>query len=89
MQEKLTILIDPERKKFVKKYARQQNKSISRVIDELLSSVQWEAGQKIEKDEWVLKTAGKFNSGYKNILAGLTIKRNQGNLNLIDGLLLK
>jgi len=68
MQEKLTILINRDRKKFVKRYARQQNKSISKFIDELLASVQREAARAEGKDEWISKTAGKINTGHKDIL---------------------
>ena len=71
MQEKLTILISAERKKFIKQHARRQNKSISRFIDDLLSSIQREASKPAKKDEWVEKTAGSYNTGKKDILADL------------------
>ena len=71
MQEKLTILISAEHKKFIKRHARQQNKSISRFIDDLLSSVQREAARTPEKDEWLEKTAGSYISGKKDVLADL------------------
>jgi hypothetical protein len=71
MQEKLTILISAEHKKFIKRYARQQNKSISRFIDDLLSSVQREAARTPEKDEWLEKTAGSYISGKKDVLTDL------------------
>lgn len=77
MQEKLTILISPEHKKFIKRYARQQNKSVSKFIDDLLASVQREAARKEEKDEWLEKAAGIYKSGKKDILNELfkNIKR--------------
>ncbi|MES1160570.1 MAG: DUF6364 family protein [Bacteroidota bacterium] len=71
MTEKLTILISAEHKKFIKRHARQQNKSISRYIDDLLSSVQREAVKTSEKDEWLDKVAGSYNTGKKDVLADL------------------
>jgi len=71
MQEKLTILISAEHKKFIKRHARQQNKSVSRFIDDLLSSIQREAGKTPQKDEWLEKVAGSYNTGKKDILADL------------------
>lgn len=71
MQEKLTILISAEHKKFIKRHARQQNKSISKFIDDLLSSVQREAAKAPQKDEWLDKTAGSYSTGKKDILADL------------------
>jgi len=71
MTEKLTILISSEHKKFIKRHARQQNKSISRYIDDLLSSVQREAARTPDKDEWLDKVAGSYNTGKKDVLADL------------------
>ncbi|HEX3935736.1 MAG TPA: DUF6364 family protein [Puia sp.] len=71
MQEKLTILISSEHKKFIKRHARQQNKSMSKFIDDLLSSVQREAGRTPTKDEWLEKTAGSYTSGKKDVLTEL------------------
>ena len=71
MTEKLTILISSEHKKFIKRYARQQNKSISKFIDDLLSSVQRDASRASEKDEWIEKTAGSYATGKKDVLADL------------------
>lgn len=68
MQEKLTILISAEHKKFIKRYARRQNKSVSRFIDDLLSSVKSEALQTQDDDEWIDKTAGSYATGKKDIL---------------------
>lgn len=68
MQEKLTILISAEHKKFIKRYARRQNKSVSRFIDDLLSSVKREALQTQDDDEWIDKTAGSYATGKKDIL---------------------
>ncbi|WP_153800485.1 DUF6364 family protein [Foetidibacter luteolus] len=73
MQEKLTILISSERKKFIKKHARSQNKSISRYIDDLLASIQRDSGKtQAETDEWIDKTAGTYTTGSKDILAEFT-----------------
>ncbi len=68
MQEKLTILISAEHKKFIKRHARRQNKSVSRFIDDLLSSVKREASLTQEDDEWIEATAGSYASGKKDIL---------------------
>ncbi|MEO8416805.1 MAG: DUF6364 family protein [Ginsengibacter sp.] len=68
MQEKLTILISAEHKKFIKGHARRQNKSVSRFIDDLLSSIKREAKQANASDEWVDKTAGSYATGKKDIL---------------------
>jgi hypothetical protein len=71
MTEKLTILISAEHKKFIKRHARQQNKSISRFIDDLLSSVQRESSRMPEKDEWLDKVSGSYSTGKKDILTDL------------------
>jgi Family of unknown function (DUF6364) len=68
MQEKLTILISSEHKKFIKRYARRQNKSISKFIDDLLGSIQRQANEPEVDDEWIKKTAGSYSSGKKDIL---------------------
>jgi hypothetical protein len=71
MQEKLTILISSEHKKFIKQYAKKQNKSVSRFINDLLSSVKRQANFTVSKDEWIEKTAGAYNTGKKDILEEL------------------
>jgi Txe/YoeB family toxin of Txe-Axe toxin-antitoxin module len=71
MQEKLTILISAEHKRFIKRYARQQNKSVSKFIDDLLSSIKRDAYTESEKDQWVEETAGAYNTGKKDIMAEL------------------
>jgi len=71
MQEKLTILISAEHKKFIKRHARQQNKSISKFIDDLLSSIQREAAIPSEKDQWLEETAGSYATGKKDVLSEL------------------
>ena len=71
MQEKLTILISAEHKKFIKRHARQQNKSISKFIDDLLSSVKREASKTEKGDEWLQKTAGSYATGKKDVLNDL------------------
>ncbi len=68
MQEKLTILISAENKKFLKRHARQQNKSMSQFIDELIASAKRQAPKKLEKDEWVEQTAGLYRTGSADIL---------------------
>jgi uncharacterized protein (DUF1778 family) len=71
MQEKLTILISAEHKKFIKRHARRQNKSVSQFIDDLLSSIKRQASAESPADEWIKKTAGSYNTGNKDILAQL------------------
>ena len=71
MQEKLTILISSEHKKFVKRYASRQNKSVSKFIDDLLSAVKRQASVKESDDEWIEKTAGAYYTGKKDILKEL------------------
>jgi len=71
MREKLTILISSEHKKFIKRHARKQNKSISRFIDDLLSSIKRENASDLESDQWIAKTAGSYVSGKKDILSDL------------------
>lgn len=71
MQEKLTILISSERKKFIKRHARRHNKSISKYIDDLLGSIQRESSQDEANDEWVKKTAGAYKTGKKDVIADL------------------
>ncbi len=69
MQEKLTILISSEHKKFIQRHARRQNKSISRFIDDLLASVKRQAtASKEEEDEWIKRTAGSYSTGKKDVL---------------------
>ena len=70
MQEKLTILISSEHKKFIQCHARRQNKSISRFIDDLLASVKREAtaSKEEDRDEWVKRTAGSYSTGKKDVL---------------------
>ena len=71
MAEKLTILISSEHKKFIKRHARQQNKSVSKFIDDMLSSIQRESSKSPEKDEWLDKVAGSYATGKKDILTEL------------------
>ena len=68
MQKRITILISAEHKKFIKQHARRQNKSVSRFIDDLLSSVKREASQTQDDDEWIDETAGSYSTGKKDIL---------------------
>jgi predicted transcriptional regulator len=71
MQEKLTILISSEHKKFIKRHARRHNKSVSRFVDDLFASIKRETSKKNEKDEWLEKISGSYNTGKKDILAEL------------------
>ena len=71
MQEKLTILISSEHKKFIKQHAKRQNKSVSKFIDDLLSSVKRQAAHPSPGDEWVEKTAGTYTTGKKDVLKEL------------------
>jgi uncharacterized protein (DUF1778 family) len=71
MQEKLTILISSEHKKFIQRHARRQNKSISRFIDDMLASVKRQAASTVQDDKWINATAGSYMSGKKDILKDL------------------
>jgi len=71
MQEKLTILISAEHKKFVKRHERKQNKSISKFIDDMLSSVKRQAAFEESEDKWITETAGAYQTGKKDILKEL------------------
>lgn len=68
MQEKLTILISSENKRFLKRHARQHNKSMSKFIDDLIASLKRQAPRERGKDEWLEKSAGIYNTGHKDIL---------------------
>ncbi len=71
MQEKLTILISSEHKKFIQRHARRQNKSISRFIDDLLASVKRQTSVTLQDDTWIEKTAGSYSTGKKDVLKEL------------------
>ncbi|HXL55528.1 MAG TPA: DUF6364 family protein [Chitinophagaceae bacterium] len=71
MQEKLTILISSEHKKFIKQHAKKQNKSISKFIDDLLSTVKRQTSFEESKDGWMGKTAGAYSTGKKDVLKEL------------------
>jgi len=71
MQEKLTILISAEHKRFIKRHARKHNKSISKFIDDLLSSIQRESYKVSDTDNWLEETAGSYSTGKKDVLAEL------------------
>jgi hypothetical protein len=71
MQQKLTILISSEHKKFVKGHAKRQNKSISRFIDDLLATVKRQSTLETTEDEWISKTAGSYQTGKKDVLKEL------------------
>ena len=72
MQEKLTILISAEHKRFIKRHARKHNKSISKFIDDLLSSIQRESYKVSDNNDlWLEETAGSYSTGKKDVLAEL------------------
>ncbi len=68
MQEKLTILVSSDNKKFLKRHAREHNKSMSQYINDLLSSAKRLAPKKAGKDEWLEKTAGTYRMGARDVL---------------------
>ena len=68
MVEKITIQISAEDQKFLKQYARQQNKSISRCMGDILSFIQKHNTRTHQKDEWIDKVAGSYSTGKKDIL---------------------
>jgi hypothetical protein len=71
IKEKLTILISAKNKKLIQEYARQQNKSISRVIEDLLNDLNCEIENTKAKDEWIERTAGIYRTGKKDVLHDL------------------
>jgi hypothetical protein len=72
MQEKLTILVSSEHKKFIKRYARKQNKSVSRFIDDMLSTIKRQSSiEATNNNEWIEKTAGAYNTAKKDVLKEL------------------
>ena len=71
MQEEITILISSEHKKFIKRHAKRQHKSVSKFIDDLLSSIKRQASLQDTEDEWADKTAGAYNTGKKDVLKEL------------------
>ncbi len=72
MQEQLTIMISAEHKRFIKRHARKHNKSISKFIDDLLSSIQRESYKVSDNNDlWLEETAGSYSSGKKDVLAEL------------------
>ncbi|MEP6467396.1 MAG: DUF6364 family protein [Parafilimonas sp.] len=71
MQEKLTILVSSEHKKFIKRFARKQNKSVSKFIDDMLSTIKRQSSVEELHDEWIKKTAGAYNTGKKDVLKEL------------------
>ena len=71
MQEKLTILVSAEHKKFIKRYARKHNKSVSKFIDDMLSTIKRQSSVDDSRDEWIDKTAGAYATGKKDVLKEL------------------
>jgi uncharacterized protein DUF6364 len=71
MQEKLTILVSAEHKKFIKRYARKHNKSVSKFIDDMLSTIKRQSSVEDSNDEWIDKTAGAYTTGKKDVLKEL------------------
>ena len=68
MQEKLTISISSESKKLIKRHARQQNKTVSRFLEDLFADTIKKGKDKLPKDQWLEETAGIYNSGSGDIL---------------------
>ena len=86
MLEKLTILISSDNKNFIQRHSRRQNKSISKFIDDLLSSVERQASKSQLEDKWIETTAGSYTSGKKDILKELfkgIVKQKRSELNFV------
>ena len=70
MKNKLTILVEEKNMRFAKKYAREINTSVSFLLNQFLEDLQQKTARKkiLQKDEWVEKYAGIFNTGKKDLL---------------------
>lgn len=77
MKNKLTILVEEKNIRFAKKYAREINTSVSFLLNQFLEDLQQKTARKknLEKDEWVEKYAGIFNTGKKGLLQDIIGKR--------------
>ena len=77
MKNKLTILVEEKNIRFAKKYAREINTSVSFLLNQFLEDLQQKTARKkiLQKDEWVEKYAGIFNTGKKDLLQDFTGKR--------------
>ena len=70
MKNKLAILVEEKNIRFAKKYAREINTSVSFLLNQFLEDLQQKTARKkiLQKDEWVEKYAGIFNTGKKDLL---------------------
>ncbi len=69
MKNKLTILVEEENIKFAKKFAKDNNTSVSKLMDNfLLDLKKAKKERKITYDPYILKYAGAFNTGSRNIM---------------------
>jgi hypothetical protein len=77
MKNKLTILVEEKNIRFAKKYAREINTSVSFLLNQFLEDLQQKTARKkiLQKDEWVEKYAGIFNTGKKDLLKDLIDKK--------------
>jgi Family of unknown function (DUF6364) len=77
MKNKLTILVEEKNIRFAKKYAREINTSVSFLLNQFLEDLQQKTARKkiLQKDEWVEKYAGIFNTGKKDLLQYFIGKR--------------
>jgi hypothetical protein len=77
MKNKLTILVEEKNIRFAKKYAREINTSVSFLLNQFLEDLQQKTARKkiLQKDEWVEKYAGIFNTGKKDLLQDFIGKR--------------
>ena len=77
MKNKLTILVDEKNIRFAKKYAREINTSVSFLLNQFLEDLQQKTARRkiLQKDEWVEKYAGIFNTGKKDLLQEFIGKR--------------
>jgi hypothetical protein len=70
MKNRLTVLVDEKNIKFVKKYAKQKNTSVSFLLNQFMEDLHQKAMRRKTaiKDPWVEKYAGIFSTGSKDIL---------------------
>lgn len=71
MKEKITIQVSAANKSYIKRRARQTNKTMSQFINDLVTETKKQPAQKTEYDEWIEKTAGSYNTGHADILNDL------------------
>lgn len=77
MKNKLTILVEEKNIRFAKKYARETNTSVSFLLNQFLEDLQQKTARKkiLQKDEWVEKYAGIFNTGKKDLFRDFIEKK--------------